>query len=146
MSRFYSSKSYQIRLNVNDSHPYNIIIKDLEKNKYSKEPKTALVRPIFKKNEKNTIRNYRPLSSLNGMSKIYEMCIHNSLSSYAETMLSYFISAYKKSYSSNHVLLKLIKNWKKSRDNKNFVGAVLMDLSKSFGCIPHDCCAFILKT
>ena len=160
MSRFYSSKNYQIRLNVNDSHPYNIIIKDLEKNKYSKEPKTALVRPIFKKNEKNTIRNYRPSSSLNGMSKIYERCIHNSLSSYAETMLSYFISAYKKSYSSNHVLLKLIKNWKKSRDNKNFVGAVLMDLSKSFDCIPRDCktswiwffrgcsnfCAFILKT
>ena len=160
MSRFYLSKSNQIRSNVNDSHPYNIIIKDMEKNKYSKEPKTALVRPIFKKNENNTIRNYRPVSILNGMSKIYERCIHNSLSSYAETILSNFISAYKKSYSSNHVLLKLIENWKKSRDNKNFVGTVLMGLSKSFDCIPHDStfswiwffrgcsnfCAFILKT
>ena len=29
------------------------IIKDLEKNKYPEEPKTALVRPIFKKNERN---------------------------------------------------------------------------------------------
>ena len=80
MSRFYLSKSYQIRSNVNDSQPYNIIIKDMEKNKYSKEPKTALVRPVFKKNENNTIRNYRPLTILNGMSKIYERCIHNSLS------------------------------------------------------------------
>ena len=43
----------------------------------------------------------------------------------------------KKSYSSNHVLLEK-KNWKKSRDNKNFVGTVLMDLSKAFDCIPHD--------
>ena len=52
--------------------------------------------------------------------------------------LSNFISAYKKSYSSDHVLLWLIENWKKSRDNKNFVGTVLMDLSKAGDCNPHD--------
>ena len=74
------------------------------------------------------------------MSNIYERCIHNSLSSYAETILSNFISACKKSYSSNHVLLRLekalrLENWKKSRDNKNFVGTVL---SKAFDCISHD--------
>ena len=72
------------------------------------------------------------------MSKIYERCIHNSLSFYAETLLSTFISAYKKSSGSNHVLLRLIENWKKSRDNTNFVGTVLIDLSKAFDCIPHD--------
>ena len=59
------------------------------------------------------------------LNEIYERRIHNSLSSYAETILSNFISAYKKSYGSNHVLLRLTKNCKKSRDNKNFVGTVL---------------------
>ena len=59
------------------------------------------------------------------MSKIFETCVHNSLSSYAETILLNFVSAYKKSYGSNHVLLRLTKNCKKSRDNKNFVGTVL---------------------
>ena len=44
----------------------------------------------------------------------------------------------KKSYSSNHVLLRLIENWKKSWDNKNFVDTVLMDPFKAFDCIPHD--------
>ena len=78
-----------------------------------------------------------PVSIPNRVSKIYERCIHNSLSSYAETMSSSFISAYKKSSSSNHVLLRLPKNWKKSRD-KNFVGTVLMDLSKVFNSISHD--------
>ena len=72
------------------------------------------------------------------MSKIYERFIHDCLSSYAESFLSKFISAYRKSYSSNHVLLRLIENWKKSLDNKNFVGTVLMDLSKAFDCVPHD--------
>ena len=71
------------------------------------------------------------------MSKIYERCINNSLSSYAETILSNFVSVYKKCYSSNHVLFRLIANWKKSRD-KNFVGTVLMDLSTAFDCIPND--------
>ena len=72
------------------------------------------------------------------MSKIYEIFIHNSLSSYAETILSNFISAYRKSYSSNHVLLRLIENLKKSLDKKNFVGTVLMDLSKTFDFISYD--------
>ena len=72
------------------------------------------------------------------MPKIYKRCIHSSLSSYAETILSNFISAYKKPYSSNHVLLRLTKNWKKFRDNKNFADTVLMDLSKTFDCIPYD--------
>ena len=72
------------------------------------------------------------------MPKIYERFIRNSLSSYIETILSNLISAYRKSYSSNHVLLRLIENWKKSLDNKHFVGTVLMDLSKAFDCILHD--------
>ena len=125
-------------LNIIDSHFGNIIKKDLRKNKYSEEPKTALVRAIFKKNERNKLENYRPVSILSGMSKIYERFIHNCLSSYAESFLSKFVSAYRKSYSSNHVLLRPIENWKKSLDNKNFVGPVLMDLSKAFDCIPHD--------
>ena len=99
----------------NNNNLYDII-KDQEKNKYSKEPKTALVRPIFTKNERNKIGNYRTISILNGISKIYEKCIRDILSSYAET-ISNFILAYKKSY---------------------FVGLGLMDLFKAFDCIPHD--------
>ena len=36
------------------------------------------------------------------------------------------------------VLLRLIENWKRSRDNKNYVGTVILDLAKAFDCIPHD--------
>ena len=83
-------------------HLYNVIIKDLETNKYSEEPKTALVRLIFKKNERNKIGNYSPVNIVNRMSIIYERCIHNNLT--VKTILSNFISAYKKSYTSSHVL------------------------------------------
>ena len=93
-----------------------------------------MVRPTFKKNERNKVGNYKPVSILNGMLKIYERYIHNSLSSCAKTILSNFILAYRKPYSSNHVLLRPIENWKKS----SIIGTVLVDLSKTFDCIPHD--------
>ena len=52
--------------------------------------------------------------------------------------LSDFISADRKGYSTNHVPLRLIENWKAVLDSNLFTGAVLMDLSKTFDCIPHD--------
>ena len=52
--------------------------------------------------------------------------------------LSDFISAYRKGYSTNHVLLRLIENWKAALDTNLFTGAVLMDLSKAFDCTPYD--------
>ena len=54
------------------------------------------------------------------------------------TFLSDFISAYRKGHSTNHILLRLVENWKAALNCNLFTGAVLMDLSKAFDCIPHD--------
>ena len=123
--------------NCIDSHLAHIINKDLKENKFSENAKTALVRPIYKK-DSSKIKNSRPVSLLNGFSKIYERFLHDSLSNFTDKELSKFVSPYRKSYSSNHVLLKLIEDWQKSLDEKNIIGAVLMVLSKAFDCIPHD--------
>ena len=37
-----------------------------------------------------------------------------------------------------NVLLRLIEQWRENLDNNKLVGAVLMDLSKAFNCLPHD--------
>ena len=56
---FIPLKFIKFASNVIDSHVYNIIIKDVEKNKYSEEPKTALVNPSSRKmKETSKIRNY----------------------------------------------------------------------------------------
>ena len=75
---------------------------------------------------------------LNCFSKVYERFIHENLMSSVTNFLSDFISAYRKGYSTNHVLLRLIENWKAALDSNLFTGTVLMDLSKAFDCIPHD--------
>ena len=47
-------------------------------------------------------------------------------------------AAYRENYSTNHVLIRLIGNWKIGLDEKFLIGTVLMDLTKAFDCIPHD--------
>ena len=79
-----------------------------------------------------------PVSVLNTFSKIYERYFHNFLITYISNCLSEFVATYRKRYSSSHVLIRLVENWKKELDNKKYVGAILMDLSKAFDCIPHE--------
>ena len=60
--------------------------------------------------------------------------------------LSDFISASREGYGTNHVLLRLIENRKAALDSDLFTGAVLMDLSKAFHCIPHNLLIAMLRT
>ena len=78
------------------------------------------------------------MSILNGFSKGYERFINDSMLPIIETFLSNFVSAYRKHYSANQVLISLVENWKKNLDNNKTVGAAFMDLSKAFDCIPDD--------
>ena len=133
-----SAKFIKISADYIDCHIADIINKDISNNKFSENAKTATVRPIFEKEDRTEIKNYRPVSLLNIFTKIYERFLHENLTNYVDTFLSKFISAYRKSFSSNHVLIRLIESWKKSLDQKKFVGIVLMDLSKAFDSIPHD--------
>ena len=83
-------------------------------------------------------RNFRPFSILNIFSKIYEQILKNQLVPYLDETLSLFIAAYRKAYGTQHVLIRMIEEWKVKFDNDNIVGAILMDLSKAVDCIPHD--------
>ena len=100
---------------------------------------TAAVCPLDKGEPVRTVeRNYRPVSILNTFSKIFEKILKEQLSPFLDKTLSIFIAAYRTAYSTQHVLNKLIEEWKSKLDNNFIVGSVLMDLSKAFDCIPHD--------
>ena len=57
---------------------------------------------------------------------------------FIENNLSVYLSGCRSSYSSQHVLIHLIEEWRQKLDSDHFVGVVLMDLSKAFDCIPHE--------
>ena len=128
----------RLSANIIDSHLSKIINSDLLKDSFSEDTKTASVRPIFKIKESDKIENYRLVSILNCFSKIYEKFLLEAFKPFIDTFFSEYIAAYKEHYSSNHVLIRLIENWKKALDETFFVGVVSMDLSKAFDCIPHD--------
>ena len=52
--------------------------------------------------------------------------------------ISNLVSAYRKNYSFQHVLIRLLEEWRKSLDNNYVVGRVLMDLTEGFDCVLQD--------
>ena len=49
-----------------------------------------------------------------------------------------FIFAYRETYNTQHVHIRLIEEYRKNLDNNYFIGAVLTDFSKAFNCVSHD--------
>ena len=52
--------------------------------------------------------------------------------------ISPFISAYRKNYNTQHVMIKLFRRMERKSRQKLCLGGVLMGLSKAFDCVPHD--------
>ena len=82
--------------------------------------------------------NYRPISVLNVFSKAFERFLLNQMVPYLDNLLSTYLSAYRKGYSCQYVLLRLIEKWRQYFDENKVVGAILMDLCKAFNALPHD--------
>ena len=81
--------------------------------------------------------NFRPLSVLTCISKAFESLMNTQIEQGVSCLLSHVLSAYRKGYSSEYVLLKAIEDWRAVLDNDESVGCVFMDLSKAFDFIPH---------
>ena len=100
--------------------------------------KYADVSPLFKKADNLCRENYRPVSVLTALSKIYESAVNDQLVNYFVCIFDDMLSAFRKRYSCQNVLLKCIEDWKAALDKKQFVGVLFMDLSKAFDCLPHN--------
>ena len=81
--------------------------------------------------------NYRPISLLPTVSKVFERLLFKQISDFMESKLSQFLCGFRKYYSTQHALLNLIKEWQQTLDVSDKVGAVLMDLSKVYDCLLH---------
>ena len=98
----------------------------------------AYVIPIFKKDDPFEKANYRPISLLPSLSKVYEKLIYQQLNAFFENKLSPLLCGFRSRYSTQHALLNLISKWHSCLDNSNVVGTILLDLSRAFACLPHE--------
>ena len=55
---------------------YNNFNNSLFSSNFPSHLKNAIITPIFKKKNRDKVENYRPVSILPNLSKIYERCIH----------------------------------------------------------------------
>jgi len=118
--------------------PLKCIYKSIETGFFPDSLKLANVTPVFKKEDPLDKSNYRPVSILPLLSKMYERVIYNQLSDYGDTFLNNILCGFRKAHSTQHALFKLLQSWQTVLDNGGFVGTILMDLSKAYDCIPHD--------
>ena len=110
----------------------------IENSKFPYDLKLADVIPVYKKKSKNFKDNYRPVSILPNISKIYERVIYEQTQPYFENLLSKFQCDFRKGYNAQHCLMVFIEKWKKCVDNGGAFGALLTDLSKAFDCLSHE--------
>ena len=116
----------------------NLFNKTLSNKESPDELKLADVTPIYKKDDLNKSKNYRPVSVLPVVSKVFEKIMYDQISQYINSFLTPYLCGYRKGFSAQQALLSLIEKWKIVLNSKGYGGAVLMDLSKAFDIINHD--------
>ena len=98
----------------------------------------ANVTAIFKKESKNKKENFRPVSILPVLSKIFKKLMSKQLSTFFENILSKFQCGFRRGYSTQHCLLLILEKFKLAVDNNEAFKALLTDLSKVFDCLSLD--------
>ena len=110
--------------------------------------KTSNVVPIHKKDSRSSVSNYRPISLLSIVSKVFERVVFNHLMSHLieHGILSDIHFGFRPQRSAQDALLCATRDWHLSLDSGNSVSAVFFDLAKAFDSVPHEGVLACLKS
>ena len=102
--------------------------------------KIAKVTPIFKKGNKKLICNYRPISVLPIISKVFETVLQEQLTEYFTTYNLFAPQQYgfRKNSSTELATLELIDRLLNQMNNHKIPTNFYIDLSKAFDSLQHD--------
>ena len=130
------------KLAINSQSPIIEILinKSIRTGKFHNEMKCAKVFPIFKGGNKSDPSNYRPISILSNISKIFERHVNKHLVNYLtkyKLIHEHQSGFQKKKNSCQTALVKLIDQWMSCIDKGDFVGTLFLDLRKAFDVVDH---------
>ena len=96
------------------------------------------MRPLYKKDGRKEKSNYRPVSVLSNISKVYERCLYDEIYDFFENKFFRYQCGFRKGSNIQNALLSMVEKVLLAGDKKEFFGAILTDLSKAFDCISYD--------
>ena len=101
--------------------------------------KLARVTPIFKKGRKDDMDNYRPISVISVVAKIFEKLIFEQLYEYLNNnnLITASQSEFRSLHSTLTALIEATDKWSINIDNKLQNGVIFIDLKKAFDTIDH---------
>ena len=107
----------------------------MSNNKFPDSLKLSDITPVYKKLDPSDKANYRPVSVLPLLSKVFEKVIYDQLYGY---LLNELLYGFRKAHSTQHTLFRLIQKWQVELDSGGYVGTILLDLPKAYDCLSHD--------
>ena len=106
---------------------------------YPDSLKIAKVIPIFKNGSKSSVNNYRPISILSPINKIFEKIIYSRLIKYIDkfNLLYKYQYGFRKNHSTEHALIELMDQIKLNIGKNKMSCGIFIDLSKAFDTVDH---------
>ena len=93
---------------------------------------------LFAKKDPFNKENYRPVSLLSHMSKVFERLLHKQIETFMSNKLSNKLSGFSKNCNTQYCLTYMLEKWKNTLGKGKHVGAIFMDLPKAFDTVNHD--------
>ena len=103
--------------------------------------KYARVTPIYKgKGEKSDPCNYRPISVISHIAKVFEKVVQLQMMSYLieNNFISIDQSAYRKHHNTQTCLHRVVDDWLENVGDNLLTGVCLLDIKKCFDSINHE--------
>ena len=102
--------------------------------------KLGKVVPIFKSGDASLISNYRPITLLNTLSKIFEKLMFRRLNSFLEkfSIIKSCQFGFRQARNTTDAIVELLNDSYRSLEKKNHMVITCLDLSKAFDTVHHD--------
>ena len=117
-----------------------IFAKPIETGIFPDEWKLARATPVFKKGKRDDPNNYRPISVIPTVSKIFEKCIRDQITEClnANNLLSHCQSGFRSLHSTLTALLDAANSWSVNIHNDLVNSVVFIDIKKVLDTTDHN--------
>ena len=118
----------------------------LQSGKFPNYWKLANVVPVFKKGEREEVTNYRPISLLNIVSKLFEKCVHRRVYEGVKDLIHGLQHGFLKGRCTVTQLLEVFNRVEKSLDDSGQIDIIYLDFAKAFDTVSHRLLCHKLKS